>query len=258
MANKYLNTFSTVAEYEQYIAGSVDQYPNIAYIEETDSLAVIGEEHVPVFSIKVLDGWGEEYSDGATIEGDGEQDYLYVEGYLDGELITVNDFSVSSDNLSFASNGLTQYNAELPYGYDNTYNYTITATCSGQTVTFSVTYVQPATPVEEYDYYITVLDQMAYNLVEEGGELYVGMDYWIELKAESGDDPTEPFDGEFVMTCQNSPDFYFDVERDDEGGVDGEMYFLNSVDGNTITISYVQDGVTIASSTFVASTYEEL
>ena len=106
---------------------------------------------------------------------------------------------------------------------------------------------------EEYDYYITVLDQRTDNLVEEGGELYVGMDYWIELKAESGDDPTEPFDGEFVMTCQNSPDFYFDVERDDEGGVDGTLRFDGAEDGDTITISYVQNGETLASASYVAS-----
>lgn len=158
MANKYLNTFSTQADYEEYIAGDVDHYPNIAYIESTSSVMILDEEPEP----------------------------------------------------------------------------------------------------EEYDYYITVLDQRADNLVEEGGELYADRDYWIELKAESGVDPTEPFDGEFVMTCQNSPDFYFDIYRDYDGGVDGEMYFGNSVEGETITISYVQDGVTIASSTFVANTYEEL
>lgn len=153
--NKWINSFSTQAEFEEYIAGEVDQYPNISFIEATSEVYILESEPEP----------------------------------------------------------------------------------------------EP----EEYDYYISVRQQISEYPTEEGGELYDGMDYWIELKAESGDDPVEPFDGEFVMTCQNSPDFYFDVDRDDEGGVDGEMYFGNSVEGETITLSYVQDGVTIASSTFVAS-----
>lgn len=151
--NKWINTFSTQAEYEEYIAGDVDQYPNIAFVESTNSVMILDEEPEP----------------------------------------------------------------------------------------------------EEYDYYITVRQQTSDVPTEEGGELYDGKDYWIELKAESGDDPQEPFDGEFVMTCQDSPDFYFDVDRDDEGGVDGEMYFGKSVEGETITISYVQDGVTLASASYVAS-----
>ena len=145
--NKYLNTFSTQAEYEEYIAGDVDQYPNIAFVEATSEVYILDEEPEPVFSLIVTDQWGTEYSDGGTFEGDGEQqDYLYVYGYLDGQQITSDDFSVAANNDLVFSDGTRYYQAALPYGYGNTYNYTITATCSGQTVTFNLTYVQQGAP----------------------------------------------------------------------------------------------------------------
>ena len=246
MANKYLNTFQTVAQYEEYIAGSVDQYPNIAYVEATDSVYVLEEEHIPVFSIKVLDGLGDEYSDGATIEGDGETlDFLYVEGYLDGEQISTDDFSVTANNGLVFTDETTRYQAELPYGYDSTYNYTITATCSGQTVTFSLTYVQASTP--SFDYSISVRD------VEEGGELVPNEEYWVELTSELEYTEQEPFDGDFVVECSGEGYFNYNFDRDDIGGVDGTLTFDGAEDGDTITISYVQNGVTLASASYVAS-----
>lgn len=251
MANKYLNTFQTVAQYEEYIAGSVDQYPNIAYVEATDSVYVLEEEHIPVFSIKVMDEWGTEYSDGGTFEGDGEQqDDLYVEGYLDGQRISVDDFSVAGNNdLSFRDS-VAYYIASLPYGYDNTYNYTITATCQEQTVTFSLTYVQASTP--SFDYSISV-SHVEEGHVEEGGELVPNEGYWVELTDEYDSVVQEPFDGDFVVECSGEGYFTYNFDRDYIGGVDGMFTFDGAEDGDTITISYVRDGTTLASSNFVAS-----
>ena len=45
--NKWINTFSTQAEYEEYIAGDVDQYPNISFVEATNSVYILDEEPEP-------------------------------------------------------------------------------------------------------------------------------------------------------------------------------------------------------------------
>lgn len=249
--NKWINTFSTQAEYEEYIAGDVDQYPNIALITATNEIKVIGEEHVPVFSITVYGEDNIELSDGDTINGYGDYpSSVTIEGFMDGETIVTDNYSVSANNgLTFQPNdggSPIYYIAELPAGYDNTYEYTITATCSGQSVTFNLTYVQP-----EMEYSIAV-SELGGDTIYEYGQLVEGNTLWLQLLA-NGNPMQEPFDGNFVVECQDAPFFQYDYDRDSEGGVDESLVFSNAIDGSEITISYVQDDVTLASSTYYAS-----
>lgn len=45
--NKHINTFESLAEYEEYIAGDVDQYPNISFIEATSEVYILESEPEP-------------------------------------------------------------------------------------------------------------------------------------------------------------------------------------------------------------------
>lgn len=52
--NKYFNAFATVAEYNEYMASEVVNYPNYAYIEETDTVVKVFEEPQPPLAYSLI------------------------------------------------------------------------------------------------------------------------------------------------------------------------------------------------------------
>lgn len=105
-------------------------------------------------------------------------------------------------------------------------------------------YILESEPEPESSYSIEVSD------VEEGGELEMDGSYWVELHSD-GVQVEEPFDGEFRVQYSGDEWFEYEFERDDTGGVDGTLQIHGGEVGDGITITYVQDGVTLASSSYV-------
>lgn len=52
--NKYFNTFATVAEYNEYMASEVVNYPNYAYVEATDEVVKVFEEPQPPLAYSLI------------------------------------------------------------------------------------------------------------------------------------------------------------------------------------------------------------
>ena len=244
--NKYLNTFATLAEYNAYMAGNVVSYPNFAYIEATDEVVKVLEEPVE-FSIEV-EVYGTTISDGDTYDGGTEGgEELLVYGYINGNAIEASEFSVACNNLSFseARDGWA-YDSYLPSN-SGTYNYTITATCNDQTVTFSFTYDVQGIP-QPVDYRIVLDNDEESDLIEDYNMVKLQCTYdnetWEDVM--EGDEPS------YFWNCSDGQ-----ISSDDIGGVDA-TWITNGdpsiEDGKDIYISvYDANSEMIAEVTFYYS-----
>ena len=104
--NKWINSFSTQAEYEEYIAGDVDQYPNISFVESTNSVYILDEEPAPpAVGLSLVLSFCQDLSDG---------DWCITQGFCDDSdyfvILMQGDSIVPYDGqyVEYELNGITK------------------------------------------------------------------------------------------------------------------------------------------------------